>query len=76
MLQEGIWGLIRSEVKEFVLLIARYKVGKTKEDEIDGARVTCKDMGNASIALVDAYKRNKLLGRHRGRRYNNIKIYL
>jgi len=49
---------------------------KSKEDGIDGVRVTYRDMRNTSEVLVEACKGKKLLGKHRGRRGNNIKIYL
>ena len=58
---------------EFVLCILQDKI---KKDGIDGVRVTYKDMRNTSEVLVEAYKGKKLLGKHRGRRCNNIKIYL
>jgi len=37
---------------------------------------TYKDMRNTSKVLVEAYKGKKLLGKHRARRGNNIKVYL
>jgi hypothetical protein len=49
---------------------------KTKDDGIDGVRVTYKDMRNTYNVLVEAYKGKKLLGKRRGRRGNNIKMYL
>jgi hypothetical protein len=47
---------------------------KTKDDWKDGVRVTFKDKRNTSKVLVEAYNGKKLLGKHRGRRGNNIKM--
>jgi hypothetical protein len=58
---------------EFVLCTASNE-DKTKDDVKDGVRVTFKDMTNTSKVLVEAYNGNKLLGKHRGRRGNNIKM--
>ena len=60
---------------EFVLCTATND-DKTKDDGIDGVRVTHEDMRNTPKVLVEAYKGKKLLGKHRGRRGNNIKMYL